>query len=161
MLPIFKVLHLPRQKDTSSLTIRLRFYDVSSRLSPWLRLKVSPKFCVLHRKHPSKWEEIVFVRKVISQSHETHPQQILSRYHMNARIVVNLLEEVHLNEDIGVNRKISPIDIPISSIVTRLNLPVELLGHLGHHRILSHCLRAQLLDTFITMRFNVLNLSIR
>lgn len=57
---------------------------------------------------------------------------------MDAGVVVDLLEEVHFDEDIWVDGEVSPVDIPVSSIVTILDFPVEFLGHFDNNGVLSH-----------------------
>jgi hypothetical protein len=80
---------------------------------------------------------------------------------VDAGVVVDLLEEVHPDEDVGVDGEVGPEDVPVSRLVVGLDLPVQLFGHVRNNRVLGHCMEKPLLETFITIFFNVLNLSIR
>lgn len=80
---------------------------------------------------------------------------------MDAWIVIDLLEEMHFYENVRVYRKVGPVNIPVASIVTILNFPIKFLGHLHNHRVLSHWMKRNVLDTLMTIFFIVLNLSNR
>lgn len=60
---------------------------------------------------------------------------------MNAWVVVDLLEEVHLDEDVRIDCEVSPVDVPIARLVTILDLPVQRLCDLGDYGILGHWVR--------------------
>lgn len=75
--------------------------------------------------------------------------------------MVDLLKQVHFDEDVRVDGKVSPEDVPIPGLVRILHFPVELLCDLDDYRVLSHCVNAKILETLITIFLRVLNLSIR
>lgn len=92
----------------------------------------------MKREHPGQREEVVLFWEVISKVHQSHPKQVFSGDDVDAWVVVDLLEEMHFDEHIGIDGEVSPIDIPIACIVTILYFPVEFLSYFNHHRILSH-----------------------
>lgn len=80
---------------------------------------------------------------------------------MDAGVVVDLLEEVHFNQHVGVDGKIGPKYVPISGIVAVLQFPVEFLCDVGHYGVLGHCVEIGVLERLMTIFLRVLNLSIR
>ena len=98
---------------------------------------------------------------MVPEGHQTQAKQILPRNHMYSRVVVDLLEEVHLDENVGVDCEVGPIYVPVACVVAVLDLPVQALGHLDHHWVLRHWLAHNLLETLITIFFRFLNLSMR
>ena len=54
--------------------------------------------------------------------------------------MVDLLEEVHFDEDVGVDGEVGPEDVPIPRLVAELDLPAEFFCDVGHHRVLGHCM---------------------
>lgn len=65
-------------------------------------------------------------------------KQILPGNDMNSREMIDFLEQMHLDEYIGINTEICPVDIPIARIIAVLYFPPQLLGHLRHHWVLRH-----------------------
>lgn len=78
---------------------------------------------------------------------------------MDAGVVVDFLEEMHFDENVGVDCEVGPVDVPVACLVAILDLPVEFFGHLDHHWVLRHFIRRDVLETLITILFIVLNLS--
>ena len=75
--------------------------------------------------------------------------------------MVDLLEEMHLDEDIWVYGKISPIDIPVTRFVAGLYFPAEVLCDFGDHGVLGHWVNEEVLEMLMTTFLRVLNLSMR
>lgn len=61
---------------------------------------------------------------MISEGHQAEAQEVLSCDNMDAGVMVNFLKEVHLYEDVRVDCEISPVDVPVSSIVVILYFPI-------------------------------------
>lgn len=74
----------------------------------------------------------------VPQVHEIESEQVLPGDDMYSGVVVDLLEEMHLDEYVGVDGKISPVDVPITGLVTILDLPIQTLCHFRNHRVLRH-----------------------
>ena len=75
--------------------------------------------------------------------------------------MIDFLEEMHFDENVGVDGKIGPEDIPISCIVAVLYFPVELLCDILDDCVLCHWIDEDLLETLMTIFLRVLNLSMR
>ena len=75
--------------------------------------------------------------------------------------MIDFLEEMHFDENVGVDGKIGPEDIPISCIVAVLYFPVELLCNILDYCILCHWIEVDVLETLMTIFLRVLNLSMR
>ena len=101
----------------------LRLCDIRPRFSFLLGLIIRSKFRILHGQHPSEWKEVILIGELIPQGHKIQPQQIFTSEHVHARIMVDLLEEMHFDEDVRIDGEVSPINIPIYSIVALLDLP--------------------------------------
>lgn len=52
--------------------------------------------------------------------------------------MIDLLMEVHTNQNIRLNREVSPEDVPVTSRRIGLDTPAQLLSHLTDHGVLSH-----------------------
>ena len=124
MLAVLKIFNLPSQENPSSLTLGLRLRNIGSSLPFRLGLIIGSELGILQGQHPSQRKEVILFWKFAPQAHQVEPKQILPGDDMDARIMVDLLEEMHLDKDIGINCEVCPIDVPISSLVAALNLPV-------------------------------------
>lgn len=123
MFSSFQIFNLASHKNPSPLAFVLRLCNIRPCLSFLLSLIVGSKLCILHRKHPSEWKEVILIWELISQGHKIQPKQVFASKHMHTRIVVDLLEEMHFNEDVRIYGEVGPINIPISSIVALLDFP--------------------------------------
>jgi hypothetical protein len=105
MLSILNVFSFVGQKNTSTLTISLWFYNVTmvSRF-----LNVISKLRILIGENPRTWEEIVVGGVDLGHVHEGLPKKVLSGQNLNTWEVTDLLEEVHFDEKIWFYNLIDP-----------------------------------------------------
>jgi len=75
--------------------------------------------------------------------------------------MIYFLKKVHFDEDVWIDCKISPIHIPVASVIALLHFPAKLLSYLGDHWILSHYIEILILETLMAIFFRFLILSIR
>ena len=115
----------------------LRFDNESPGLTLGLALKVSLKFMILDRQHPSEREEVVLLGKPLPHAHESPAKQILAGEVIHAWEMIDLLVEFHLGESLRLYCIIRPADIPIHGVGRGLSAPSEMLGNLAHHWILT------------------------
>ena len=114
------------------MAVRLGFNDIRPCFSFGFGFKIRPKLCILHGQHPRQWEEVILLWHSFPQRHQIDPQQVLPGNDMNPGVVVDLLQQVHLDEYVRVDGRIRPEHVPIPGLVTALDLPLELLCDLGH-----------------------------
>ena len=155
MATIFNIFDIAGEEDASSLTLGLRLCDISTNLALAYAFVVHAELAVLRRKHPSQWEEVVLFGKLGTHSHQVEPEQVLASNNVDSWIVVDLLVEVHADEDVRFDREVRPEDVPVSGFRVCLDAPAQLFGHLADHWVLRHCVSAGLLETLIVMRFRL------
>ena len=124
MFAVLKIFNLPSQENPSPLTLGLRLRNIGPSLSFRFGLIIGSELGILQGQHPGQRKEVILFWKFAPQAHQVEPKQILPGDDMDARIMVDLLEEMHLDKDIGINCEVCPIDVPISSLVVALDLPV-------------------------------------
>ncbi len=56
---------------------------------------------------------------------------------MDSRVIVNLLEQVKLDESIGIDGYVCPVNIPVTGFHIILHLPSEIVGNVGDNGILG------------------------
>lgn len=74
---------------------------------------------------------------------------------MYARVVVDLLEEVHFEEDVRQHCTVGPEYVPIPSVALGLDLPVEVLCDFAHDGVLSVYLALHSPETFMIIRLRL------
>lgn len=78
---------------------------------------------------------------------------------MYSGVVINLLVEVHAEEDVGEDGAVRPPHIPVVLIALGLDLPVQLLGDVAHYVVLCVYFALSLPEMFITIRFRFIFLA--
>lgn len=138
MLASLQIFYLASHEYASALAFVLRLGDVRPCLAFLFGLIVGPELSVLHGQHPSEREEVILIEELTPEGHQIQAKQILASKYVHSWVMVDLLEEMHLDEDIRIDGEVSPIDVPISRIVTLLHLPFERFCNLCHDWVLSH-----------------------
>lgn len=105
MFSILDVLSFEGQKNTSTLTISLWFYNVT--MVPRF-LNVISKLRILVGEDPRTWEEVVMGGVDLRHVHEGLPKKVLSGQNLDTWEVTDLLEEVHFDEKIWLYNLIDP-----------------------------------------------------
>ena len=105
MLSILDVLSFEGQKNTSTLTISLWFYNVAmvSRF-----LNVISELRILVWENPRTWEEMIVGRVDLGHVHKGLPKKVLSGQNLDTWEVTDFLEEVHFDEKIWFYNLIDP-----------------------------------------------------
>lgn len=94
---------------------------------------------------------------MVPHAHQIQTQQVFAGDYVDAGVVVDLLVEVHPDQDVGVDRVVRPEDVPVAGLWVRLDTPAQLLGHFADDGVLGHCVMGQpLLETLIVIRFRLM-----
>ena len=129
----FDIIDFTSEEDASSLAIGFWFDNIGSTFSFLLGFIILSKLDILLREHPSEGKEVILIGEFVPEIHETDSQEVFSGDGVDSWEMVNFLEEVHSDEDVGVDRVVGPEDIPVSRFDVGLDFPVEILCYFAHH----------------------------
>jgi hypothetical protein len=100
---IFNILNISSEEYPLALALRLRLYNIGTDLALRYGLIVHSELAVLRGEHPGQREEVVLLGKVATHAHQVETEQIFASDYVNAGVVVDLLVEVHTDQDVGVD----------------------------------------------------------
>ena len=97
---MFHVLDPAGEEDSSPMAICFRLRNIGPSLTWCLVFIVGSKLSILHGKHPSEWEEVIFMWKFCSERHEIESQKVFAGKNVNSWVVIDFLKKMHLDEDV-------------------------------------------------------------